>query len=154
MRVHPIDSSNLHDLIRIADETRLSPWTAESYLAELLNPDAVMIRLASDQNETVGFVVGRIILGGNVKTELEAEIYNIAVIPHLQGKGYGQTLFDEFSAVCQLRGVTKIWLEVRESNEKAQRFYRHNGFEAVQTRKYFYNNPREHAILMRLDLPS
>lgn len=152
MRFNAIDSSDLHDLIRIADETNLSPWTAESYLSELANPDAVMIRLASEDNETIGFIVGRIIQGGHIDVVAEAEIYNIAVVPARHGCGFGQALFDEFLTACSLRDVRRIWLEVRESNDKAQRFYRRNGFEAVQTRKYFYSDPREHAILMKLEL--
>jgi ribosomal protein S18 acetylase RimI-like enzyme len=41
---------------------------------------------------------------------------------------------------------------VRESNRKAIAFYEKNGFESVQTRRHFYNDPREHAILMKLTL--
>jgi ribosomal-protein-alanine N-acetyltransferase len=46
-----------------------------------------------------------------------------------------------------------VWLEVRESNHKAIAFYVKNGFEQVQTRPNFYENPREAALLMRLKLP-
>lgn len=151
-RVRTIDSSHIGDLIRIADETDLSPWTAQSYLDEMKNPDAVLLRLESDDNQTVGFVVGRIILGGLIEARTDAEIYNIAVIEPLQKTGCGQRLLDAFLAACRGRSAVQVWLEVRESNAQAIRFYERNGFEATQTRNNFYHDPRENALLMRLDL--
>ena len=66
---------------------------------------------------------------------------------YCDGRGYF-----EICAVCRERRVENIWLEVRESNTRAIVFYTRNGFERVQTRTNFYENPREHAILMRLRL--
>lgn len=111
-----------------------------------------MLRLESEQNVTIGFVVGRIVEGGVVEAEPQAEIYNIAVQEAEQGKGFGQMLFDAFIAKCEENDVSSVWLEVRESNVKAIGFYKSNGFEQVQTRNNFYNNPREAALLMKLVL--
>jgi len=151
-RIRPVEAAHIGDLIRIGEETNLSPWTAESYLDEIKNPSAVLLRLISDDNTTLGFVVGRTIAGGEVEIEREAEIYNIAVVEIDQRKGCGQKLFDAFCQICRDNEVTNIWLEVRESNNKALCFYRKNGFKHIQTRPHFYANPREHAILMKLVL--
>ncbi len=151
-RVRPVDSSHIADLIRIADETNLSPWSAQSYLDEMKNPDAVLLRLESGDNQTVGFVVGRIILGGLIEARTDAEVYNIAVIEPLQKRGLGQVLLDAFLAACRERSAVQVWLEVRESNVQAIQFYERNGFETTQTRNSFYQDPRENALLMRLDL--
>ncbi len=151
-RVRPVDSSHIADLIRIADETNLSPWSAQSYLDEMKNPDAVLLRLESGDNRTVGFVVGRIILGGLIEARTDAEVYNIAVIEPLQKRGLGQVLLDAFLAACRERSAVQVWLEVRESNVQAIQFYERNGFETTQTRNSFYQDPRENALLMRLDL--
>jgi len=151
-RIRPVDSSHIADLIRIADETNLSAWTAQNYLDEFQMPGSIMLRLESDLNVTIGFVVGRIVEGGVLETEKQAEIYNIAIDKSEQGKGFGQLLFDAFIAKCAEHKVTSVWLEVRESNEKAIGFYKTNGFEHVQTRDNFYNNPREAALLMKLIL--
>ncbi|MBK9216032.1 MAG: ribosomal protein S18-alanine N-acetyltransferase [Chloracidobacterium sp.] len=151
-RVRRVDSSHIADLIRIAEETNLSPWTAQSYLDEIKNPDAVLLHLEADDNRTVGFVVGRIILGGMIEAQTDAEIYNIAVIRPLQGRGLGQLLLDSFLDASRQRSATNVWLEVRESNAAAIRFYQRNGFERMQTRNNFYSEPRENALLMRLSL--
>jgi ribosomal-protein-alanine N-acetyltransferase len=151
-RIRPVEAAHVADLIRIGVETNLSPWTAQSYLDEIKNPDSIMLRLVADDNTLIGFVVGRVVTGGEMETRRDAEIYNIAVVDSQQRTGCGQTLFDAFASICAKRGVANIWLEVRESNAKAIRFYERNGFKLVQTRNHFYENPREHALLMRLVL--
>lgn len=152
LRIRPIEASHVGELIRIGEETKLSPWSAQGYLDEIKNPTAVMLRLVDEENLILGFIVGRIIVGGEVQARLDAEIYNLAVIEQNQRKGLGQRLFDEFVAKCRGKGIVSIWLEVRESNLKAIKFYEKNGFKRVQTRPTFYSNPRENALVMRLIL--
>jgi [ribosomal protein S18]-alanine N-acetyltransferase len=152
LRIRPVDASHIGEMIRIGEETNLSPWSAQSYLDELKNPSAIMLRLVDEENTIIGFVVGRIILGGEIETRRDAEIYNIAVAEQYQQKGCGQQLFDAFVVICREKQAANIWLEVRESNQKAIKFYEKNGFERVQTRPSFYSNPREHALVMLLIL--
>ncbi len=151
-RIRSVETSNIADLIAIADETNLSHWSAQSYLEEMKNPEAIMLRLVTEDNSTIGFVVGRIVIGGTIETQFEAEIYNIAVTENEHGQGNGQKLFNAFRAACTEKDAVNIWLEVRESNQKAITFYERNGFSRVQTRSHFYDNPREHAVLMKLTL--
>ncbi|MGB7201553.1 MAG: ribosomal protein S18-alanine N-acetyltransferase [Pyrinomonadaceae bacterium] len=152
LRIKSIDASHIGELIRIGEETGLSPWSAKSYLEEMKNPSAIMLRLVDEENTIVSFIVGRIILGGEIETQMDAEIFNIAVTGQNQRRGCGQRLFDEFVNKCRENEVARVWLEVRESNEKAIKFYEKNGFESVQTRPSFYSNPREHALVMLLIL--
>jgi ribosomal-protein-alanine N-acetyltransferase len=151
-RICSIESSHIADLIRIGEQTNLSPWSAQSYLDELKNPNAVMLRLVSEDNETIGFVVGRVIAGGHIEIRTDAEIYNIAVVAEHQGSGHGQALLSAFVERSIARGAKHVWLEVRESNKKAIAFYARNGFEQVQTRPNFYDDPSEAALLMGLNL--
>ena len=150
LRIRPVAAAHIAELIRIGDETNLSPWSAQSYLDEIRNPKAIMLRLVGEDNSTCGFVVGRQVAGGVIEATTDAEIYNIAIDAAQQGNGYGQILFDAFLSVCGKRNVRTLWLEVRESNQKAISFYEKNGFLRVQTRNNFYQNPREAALLMRL----
>lgn len=147
-RIRTVEPAHISDLIRIGVETNLSQWSAQNYLDELKNGSSIMFRLEVDNNETVGFIVGRTV-PSEVENALDAEIYNIAVLPPFERKGFGQLLLNCFTETCSAAIVASIWLEVRESNGKAIRFYERNGFERVQTRRHFYENPREHAILMK-----
>lgn len=152
LRIRPVDASNIGDLIRIGDAANLSPWSAQGYLDEMKNADAIMLRLVDENNLTIGFIVGRLVVGGEIDIRHDAEIYNIAVIDAEQRRGHGQRLIDAFIAKCRGSEVCNIWLEVREGNSSAIAFYEKNGFAAVQTRRSFYENPREHALLMKLIL--
>ena len=46
------------------------------------------------------------------------------------------------------RGVSSVFLEVRESNGAARRLYGKLGFHEAGIRKNFYEKPREHAVIM------
>lgn len=153
-RIRPVESIHIGDLIRIAEETNLSPWSAQNYIDELQVAESIMLRLESETNETIGFIVGRTVQGATDEGQTDAEIYNIAIIQTLQQNGFGQQLFDAFTSKCIEIDVSNIWLEVRESNQKAIAFYERNGFEHFQSRNNFYENPREHALLMKLVLKS
>jgi ribosomal-protein-alanine N-acetyltransferase len=47
--------------------------------------------------------------------------------------------------------ATRAVLEVRSSNEPAQRLYRQLEFVPVSTRRSYYTNPIEDAVLMAMD---
>ena len=150
--IKPVEASQIPDLICIGEETNLSRWSEQSYLHELDNKNSVMLCLLGENQAIIGFVVGRFVPAGSLNSALDAEIYNIAVIGTMQQKGFGQRLFDAFAAECREKQVETIWLEVRESNKNAIALYNKNGFVPIQTRPFFYENPRENAIVMKLIL--
>lgn len=152
IRIRSIEASHIGALIELAEATNLSPWSAQSYFDELRDERSIMLRLESDENATIGFVVGRIVTAADEENVVDADIYNIAVNISSQRNGNGQFLINEFFDRCRKSLVRSVWLEVRESNLTAINFYRRNGFFAVTTRKHFYTNPPEHALLMRLNL--
>ena len=43
-----------------------------------------------------------------------------------------------------------FFLEVRESNATARRFYEYAGFQVITKRLQYYSNPEETAIVMKL----
>jgi len=45
-----------------------------------------------------------------------------------------------------------VFLEVRESNAAARSLYGERGFEPVGTRRAYYRNPVEDALVLRLSL--
>ncbi len=146
-RIRPIEPAHIAALIELGRETNLSPWAAHDYLSELKDKNSIMLRLETDENRTIGFIVGRLITGADA-VAVDAEIYNIAVSPEHQQEGNGQMLFDEFLRHCRERDVRRIWLEVRVSNEQAIAFYVRNSFAVQQLRKDLYRAPAEDGFLM------
>ena len=50
--------------------------------------------------------------------------------------------------LCRTQGISKILLDVRSGNVAARALYEKSGFIEDGIRQYFYENPREDAVLM------
>jgi len=131
----------------------LSPWSPEAYLSELDRSDSIVFKAESDGGKIIGFILGRMVAGIGFN-ERDAEIYNIGVHPDFEGQGAGSQLLNRFLGRCKELVVASLWLEVRESNSKAIRFYSGKGFTKQGTRKSFYRDPVEDAVIMRLSVRS
>ena len=68
------------------------------------------------------------------------------------GRGLGSALLQTTLDEGRKRNANAAQLEVRASNEAAQRLYLKCGFEVVGRRKNYYRNPTEDALLMSLSL--
>jgi len=77
--------------------------------------------------------------------EGECELLNLVVDPARRRQGVGRQLLD---GLLQGQGNT-VFLEVRESNLAARNFYKSLGFKEVSTRKEYYDQPSESAIVMK-----
>jgi ribosomal-protein-alanine N-acetyltransferase len=60
----------------------------------------------------------------------------------------GQRLVDDLLETARKRGIVRVTLEVRESNQIARNFYYRNHFIDIAIRKNYYRNPVEDAIVM------
>ena len=81
----------------------------------------------------------------------EATLFNIAIDPKKQGLGLGRQLLTELITQLRQKGILTLWLEVRESNKKAQALYDSLGFNQVDIRKNYYptaDRKRENAVVM------
>jgi [ribosomal protein S18]-alanine N-acetyltransferase len=84
----------------------------------------------------------------------ELHLLNITVAPDWQGRGHGSALLDVVQAHAAERGLATLWLEVRESNQRARALYRRRGFAEVGLRRGYYPaaGGREDAVVMSLPL--
>ena len=67
------------------------------------------------------------------------------------GGGAARRLIAELIARAKEKGLAFVTLEVRESNAPAIALYAGAGFAPVGTRKNFYSNPAENALLMTIN---
>ena len=85
----------------------------------------------------------------------EMHLLNLSVAPAQQRRGLARQMLDELAGLARRRGDTQLWLEVRQSNERARRLYRGQGFEEVGLRRGYYpagHGRREDAVVMRRGL--
>ena len=110
-----------------------SQWNPPDYLA-------YECRVAERDGLVLGFLVVRAVADG------EFEILNLAVAPGVRRQGIGRQMLSD----VLVRHKGECFLEVRESNESARRFYERLGFKTVTQRLQYYSNPPETAIVMKL----
>ncbi len=85
----------------------------------------------------------------------ELHLLNVTVATSWQGRGLGSSLLQALQARGRQLGLATLWLEVRESNQRARALYARLGFAEVGRRRGYYPAPhatREDAIVMRLQL--
>ncbi len=68
----------------------------------------------------------------------EAELLLIAVLPAHQNSGFGAQLLLDAMAVCKSLGATRMFLEVRDGNERAAALYQRHGYVPVGRRDKYY----------------
>jgi [ribosomal protein S18]-alanine N-acetyltransferase len=132
------------DLGRVREILAASPeaagWTAAA-LEESLRAHPREFLAAEHGEEIVGFIVGRQVLD-------EGEILNLAVSPGWRHRGVGERLVLALLDRLGEGGVGRVFLEVRESNAEAIRFYTGLGFGRVGERAGYYREPVEDAVIL------
>jgi [ribosomal protein S18]-alanine N-acetyltransferase len=137
----PDDSEIIEAILRESPEA--AQWTPDSTLhfGDSRSGVRVSSLLAESEGEIVAFIVFRHVAD-------EAEILNLAVLPGARRSGFATALLEE--AVKQLRagGAATLFLEVRESNYAAIKFYQANGFATSGHRPSYYREPDEAGLCM------
>lgn len=82
----------------------------------------------------------------------EGEITNVSVAKYTQGYGIGTLLMKELLLQAAERDLFQCILEVRKSNARAIHLYEKMGFTSMGVRKNFYEDPKEDAIVMGLQI--
>ena len=78
----------------------------------------------------------------------DAHIVSVGVRTGYRGYGIGELLLIGAIEQAQNRRMPAVTLEVRVSNHIAQNLYKKYGFEAMGTRKGYYSDNREDALIM------
>lgn len=80
---------------------------------------------------------------------LSMEIERIYVFASAYGSGVGQALLNKAIELAGDAVVSVVWLGVWEHNERAQRFYSKNGFEAFGTHIFYLGTDAQIDVLMK-----
>ena len=97
----------------------------------------------------VGLIGDQVIAYGGIWVILEdSHITTIAVHPEMRGNKYGEVMLLHLLDETIARGASWTTLEVRESNTAAQNLYRKYGFTIVSTRRGYYSDNNENALVM------
>lgn len=135
----------LDDILRLEETCFSAPWTRKMLEAELAGNPFARFLVAQDQTGTiVGYHCFWIVFE-------ELRLMNVAVCEAMRRKGIARTLVTEALRMGLDQAATRAVLEVRASNQAAHSLYRQLGFKEVSTRRRYYANPVEDAVLMELE---
>lgn len=141
MSIETMTDSHLAEITQIESLSFPSTWPQNAFRNEIHDN-----KLA---HYFVGIVAGRAIAYGGIWVILEdSHITTIAVHPDYRGKKYGEIMLLHLLDETIKHGASWITLEVRESNIAAQRLYRKYGFTIVSTRRGYYSDNNENALVM------
>ena len=146
MALRPMHASDLDAVVLLEQQVYPHPWTrgnfadalAAGYHAQCLHQD--------------GDLCAYVVAMAGVQ---EAHLLNITVAPAHQGQGWGHMMLDALSLWSRHQGSQWLWLEVRQSNQRALQVYERYGFKQISIRKDYYpadRQQREHAVVMSLKL--
>lgn len=144
-QISPLLDSDMDRIFAIEQAAHSVPWS----LGTLKNSQGERYHNLKicEGDQILGFAICQYVLD-------EANLFNIAIDPTYQGKGFGETLLRQLIADLAEKNIATLWLEVRQSNP-AQKLYEKLGFNQVDIRKNYYpttDGGRENAVIMALYL--
>ena len=116
-------------------------WAKSSFYDEMNNNLAKYYCAKTADGELVAYA-------GTWNIIDEAHITTIAVKPEYMRKHIGEALIVKIIEDCYASKIKYLTLEVRESNIPAISLYRKYGFKSLGTRKGYYQDNNENALIM------
>lgn len=141
IEVRPLRRDDIDAVVAIESEAFTTPWQVATFESLLDRPGVELMVMTDAGDGVIGYAVLWVILD-------QGELANLALTTSRRGAGLGAHLLRHVLTRAQARGVEKLFLEVRASNERAIELYRSFGFEDVGIRKGYYAEPREDAKVM------
>jgi ribosomal-protein-alanine acetyltransferase len=143
-RIRPAALADAPALVAIERRCFGDPWSEASF-REALSSVWNFVLVAQATRGVMGYLIGREAAG-------TGEVLNLAVSPEFRRRGVGEALLAAGLAIFRRSRMEEVFLEVRESNTSARALYARHGFRPVGQRSAYYRNPKEDALVLRLEL--
>lgn len=142
VRLEPLSEQYIPAILEIEKEANSAPWSERSFKNELTNAQSIFV-VALSGGQVAGY-------GGAWLVVDEAHITTVAVHKDFRGQGIGGKIMSELLRVAKERGASCSTLEVRASNQTAIHLYEKLGYVLTATRKKYYPDNNEDAVIMWL----
>ncbi len=144
LAIRKMKEADIPEIARLEKEIFSDSWS-EKAIKETFDQQQTLVLVAYEDKQLIGYLILYFVLE-------EGEIARIAVISDHRRQGVGARLLLELEDLCEDNGITKLLLDVRESNKAAISFYTSYGFVQDGIRRNFYTNPQEDGILMSREI--
>lgn len=145
--IRPMHREDVPAIVAIEQQSFSDPWSALTFRSALTRPHTRASAAVRPDGRPCGYCVMLHVLD-------EGEIANIAVDPAARGCGIGGRLLDDALAAAGQLELSRVFLEVRESNTAARALYASRGFLPVGRRSGYYQRPDEDALVLQWTAPA
>lgn len=148
VRLRKMALSDLPAVMAIEHQAFSNPWSTEMVKKELTQDWSIV--LIVEESTPVGWHIRAFAIFWLVADEVH--ILNVATDGAVRRRGFGRQVMDAVLATGKTQKCRMATLEVRRSNVAALALYTSLGFRAVGMRPAYYQDNREDAVIMILDL--
>jgi [ribosomal protein S18]-alanine N-acetyltransferase len=142
--IAPATAADLDAIDEISRHSFRAPWPRSTFEEELTRGHA-RLDLARRGREVVGYLNYWLVVD-------EVHLLAIATHPDARRAGVAATLMDHLLAVARGRSARIVTLEVRAGNVAARALYARYGFAEITTRRAYYGDDGEDAVVMTLEI--
>lgn len=132
---------DIDDVLIVEENSFPNPWTRTAFVNEVEHNKFAHYLVLEIDGRIIGYCGLWVIVD-------EAHITNIAINPDFRGMKLGEQLLSHAIELAKMLGAVKMSLEVRVSNYQAQGLYSKYGFQIGGTRKNYYTDNQEDALVM------
>ena len=142
--ITPATAADLDAVDEISQHSFKTPWPRKTFAEELTRAQA-RLDLARRGGDVVGYLNYWLVAD-------EVHLLAIATHPDARRGGVGEALMCHLVDVANARQARLVTLEVRSGNVAALGLYRRFGFQEIATRRGYYGDDDEDAVVMTLPL--
>jgi [ribosomal protein S18]-alanine N-acetyltransferase len=138
--IRPLALADLNAIEQIERRSYTTPWSRSMFAGELAKPTSLCLG-AFEDDQLAGYLI--------ISRYVDAwHVMNIAVAPQFRRRGIATALLQKLFEQTEDGSRRGYTLEVRVSNEGAIKLYERLGFTARGTRRGYYTDNREDALIM------
>ena len=147
-RLRKMTLADLPAVMVIEQQAFTNPWTTEMVKKELTQEWSTVLLV--EESTAAGWELRAFAIFWLVADEVH--VLNVATDQAMRRRGFGRQVMDAVLAQGRAQKCRVAHLEVRRSNVAAQALYSSFGFRAVGLRPAYYQDDKEDAVVMVLDL--
>ncbi|MBT9536695.1 MAG: ribosomal protein S18-alanine N-acetyltransferase [Nitrospirae bacterium] len=144
LTIRAMRESDLPSVVAIERLSFSTPWSEILFFNEIYKQRSIP-KVAVIGDRIAGYICANHVAD-------EGHILNLAVHPDFGRRGIANTLVENILEELKENACRFLYLEVRASNNAARKLYEGFGFSVVGTRKGYYTEPKEDAVIMMLRL--
>ena len=145
--LRPIATDDIQPILEIEKRVHVSPWTEDNFTLELSKPYSHFLVMTDDETDSkiAGYIIYWVLFE-------DCQILNIVVDLPFRGLGMAKKMIRQAAQDAMKKGIKKLSLEVRKSNDPAIQLYQKLRFVITQVRRNFYSNGEDaYQMVLHLD---